>query len=86
MAKLIGAVIREQGVTFAVALVKDPVIRNRTEAARVTASVSGLLRCQLVALIGESTGEVVANRRDIADFVASIDHDRIPWREYLISR
>jgi len=85
MPKLTGAVIREQGVTFAVALVKNHVVNSQQESSKVIGSVSNLLGCPLVVLIGESNNKLRGNRTDLVNFVSSISLSRIPWKEYTFS-
>jgi hypothetical protein len=84
---LIGSVIKEQGVTFAVVLVKKHVIDNRIEADRL---IQGL-RMQIfqgmpVVLMNRDTGRTQTyGRNDIARFLANIDPGRIPWKKYRIN-
>ena len=85
--ELIGSIIKEQGVTFAVVLVKKHVIDNRTEADRL---IQGL-RMQIfqgmpVVLMTRDTGRTQTyGRNDIARFLANIDPGRIPWKKYRIN-
>ena len=85
--ELIGSIIKEQGVTFAVVLVKKHVIDNRIEADRL---IQGL-RMQIfqgmpVVLMTRDTGRTQTyGRNDIARFLANIDPGRIPWKKYKIN-
>ncbi len=85
--ELIGSIIKEQGVTFAVVLVKKHVIDNRIEADRL---IQGL-RMQIfqgipVVLMNRDSGRTQTyGRNDIARFLANIDPGRIPWKKYRIN-
>ena len=85
MANLTAAVVREQGVTFAVAIMQDWVLTNPQEADRQIPAVAHALGCPLVVLMGERNGQLRGNRRDVVDFVASIDPARLPWCDYRLA-
>lgn len=82
MTTLTGAVICEQGVTFAVALVKNHVLNSQSKSDEMIQYVSRALGCPLVVLLGESSRTVRGNRQDIVNFVANLSRSRIPWRKY----
>jgi hypothetical protein len=85
--ELIGSVIKEQGITFAVVLVKKYVIDNRSEADNLIQA----LRIQIfqgmpVVLMAENSGRIQTyGRDDIAKFLANINPRRIPWKKYWIN-
>jgi hypothetical protein len=85
--ELIGSVIKEQGVTFAVVLVKKHVIDNISEADNLIQA----LRIQIfqgmpVVLMAENSGRIQTyGRNDIAKFLANINPRRIPWKKYWIN-
>jgi hypothetical protein len=88
--KLQGAVVKEQGITFAIVVVKRSAIQTATatatdaDAARKTFRVyfPGL---PLVLASQDSRGRFeYQGRRDIVNFLANIDPARIPWMEYTI--
>lgn len=85
--ELIGSVIKEQGITFAVVLVKKYVIDNRSEADNLIQT----LRIQIfkgmpVVLMAENSGRIQTyGRDDIAKFLANINPRRIPWKKYRIN-
>lgn len=72
------AVINEQGVTFAIVVVKDHVIRSTFEAQRVQAGFEREFGMS-VALWGESS-QTVYGRPDIVRFLQNVHVSRIPWR------
>ena len=85
MTTLTAALVREQGVTFAVALMKDHVLDNPMLADQQIRAVAAALGCPLVVLMGEGNRRLRGNRRDVVDFVASIHPSRLPWKEYRIA-
>lgn len=85
MGTLTAALVREQGVTFAVALMKDRVLDNPTLADQQIRAVAVALGCPLVVLMGERNCRLRGNRRDVVDFVASLHPSRLPWRKYQIA-
>lgn len=79
-----GAVIKEQGQTFAVVAVKRHVTDNRNEANNAIASSS---RCfpgmPIVLMSQDSRGSpTYFGRRDIANFLARVPMRAIPWKRY----
>ena len=84
--KFDGAEIREQGVTFAIAVVKPSVLNssNREEIRRSFISVFG--NVPIILATQDSRGVFTFNgRNDIVKFLANIDPARIPWRTYTIN-
>ena len=82
--QLEGAVIKEQGQTFAVVVVKRHITDNRQEAARASQSFS---RCfpgmPIVLMSQDSRGTpTYFGRRDIANFLARVPMSSIPWKRY----
>lgn len=79
-----GAVIKEQGQTFAVVVVKRHVTDNRHEAAQASQSFR---RCfpgmPIVLMSQDSRGRpTYFGRRDIANFLARVPMNAIPWKRY----
>ena len=85
--KIQGAEIREQGVEFAVVVVKKRVVDSRLEADRAVEAFSPLFPgVPLVLAAQDHHGQFIYyGRDDISRFLASIDPSRIPWREYTFS-
>jgi hypothetical protein len=84
MAQLYAALVREQNVTFAVAMMKDYVLNNSSTADQQIQAVAAALGCPLVVLMGERNRKLRGNRKDVVDFVARIDPGRLPWRKYTV--
>jgi hypothetical protein len=84
MAQLHAALVREQNVTFAVAMMKDHVLNNPSIADQQIQAVAAALGCPLVVLMGERNRKLRGNRKDVVDFVARIDPSQLPWRKYTV--
>jgi hypothetical protein len=81
-----GAVIKEQGVTFAIVIVKPHVVSNHSEANRLIASFSPVFRAPVVLMAQDSYGRpTYYGRKDIANFMSGVPPIAIPWREYSIN-
>lgn len=85
MAMLTGAIIEEQGVKFAIAIVKDQVIEDQAMASRQLVNVGQLLQCRLVVLMGNENRRLIGNRDDIVSFASTLSSDQIPWKQYQIN-
>lgn len=79
-----GAVIKEQGLTFAVVIVKKHVVDNRFEADKAVRSFSPVFAGVPVVLMAQDSSGTPTyyGRRDIAKFMASVPVHAVPWREY----
>jgi hypothetical protein len=82
-----GAVVREQGVTFAIVVVKPHVLNNAAEARDTAASFYSVFPGMPIILMAQDSRGVPQyyGRHDIVDFLASIHYSQIPWREYTLS-
>lgn len=72
------ALVREQGISFAVATVKDHVIHNRSEADQVIGQLM-LHLGQPVVLLGARQHRLYG-RPDIVRFLSRVHPSRLPWR------
>jgi hypothetical protein len=77
------ALIREQGVEFAVVCVKDHVLNSPSERDALLARWTAFLR-RPVALLGAERHQTFG-RRDIVDWLASIQLSQIPWQQMTIA-
>jgi hypothetical protein len=80
-----GAVVTEQGVTFAIVVVKRPVVDSSTEAGKAIRFYQKYFPGLPVVLMAQDprgTPTYRGGRRDIVKFLASIDFRRIPWKRY----
>lgn len=85
-----GAVIREQGIAFGIIIVKHRITQSQSEsyAAREywQSTVADFAEIPLILASQDSRGVFrYQGRRDIVDFLASIDSSRIPWKRYSVS-
>ena len=87
--KLTGSVIKEQGVTFGVFLIKPTAFNAQSsrEDARVAASAMPMFRnIPLVLASQDHRGRVTySGRRDLVDFLANVPVSAIPWKEYTVN-
>ena len=82
-----GAVIQEQGVTFAVVVTKKHVVDSSLDADRFIGSCRRLFPGVPIVLAAQDyRGRFTYyGRQDISKFLASISPGRIPWKEYTFS-
>lgn len=85
--KFQGAVIREQGVTFAIAIVKKRAIDNKSEAERTIASFQHIFPGMPIVLMAQDSRRTPTyyGRKDIVGFLASVPMSAIPWKEYTLT-
>lgn len=81
-----GAVIREQGVTFALVVVKYHVVQSRFEAARAISSFQSCFPGVPIVLVGQDSRGTPTyfGRPDIARFMTSVPMSAVPWKTYTI--
>ena len=82
-----GAVIKEQGVTFAVVIVKNHVLNSRTEADKIIAAFQVVFPGIPVVLMAQDYRGVPRyyGREDISKFMANVSIKEIPWKEYSVN-
>jgi hypothetical protein len=82
-----GAVVREQGVTFAVVIVKRHVLDNHAQANETIRSFRPVFPGVPIVLMGqdESGRATYYGRRDIASFMANVPLRAVPWKEYSLN-
>jgi hypothetical protein len=82
-----GAVIKEQGQTFAIVVVKRHVLQNRNEAGNTQHAFGRHFPGMPVVLIAQDARGVPSyfGRRDIVDFLAGVPMSAIPWSEYTVN-
>jgi hypothetical protein len=79
-----GAVIKEQGVSFAVVVVKKHVLDSSTEANSAIRSFYRVFGGIPVVLMAQDSRGVPSyfGRTDIVNFLANVPLSAIPWRQY----
>ena len=82
-----GAVIREQGVTFAIVVVKKHVIDSSSQADEAVGSFQPVFPGMPIVLMAQDHRgrPTYYGRRDISRFLASVPVQAIPWREYALN-
>ena len=85
--KIQGAVIKEQGITFAIVIVKKSAMRTNYSSDETREAFQGLFPgLSLVLASQDSRGKFeYQGRKDLVKFLALIDPSRIPWKEYTFS-
>lgn len=82
-----GAVVKEQGITFAVVIVKPHVLNDHPEANRLIGSFQQSVFGDIpVVLMAQNSRGIPTyyGRRDIANFLSRVPLQAIPWKEYTI--
>lgn len=87
MSQIEGAVIREQGVTFAVVIVRPSVIQNTFEAGRAIQSFQPIFPGMPVVLMAQDTRgrPTYYGRRDLSQFMSTVPLQAVPWQRYTIN-
>ena len=82
-----GAVIREQGITFAVVIVRKAVIDFRQQADRAIRTCSGAFPGMPVVLMAQDSRGTPTyyGRPDLSRFLANTPLGAIPWRRYTLN-
>ena len=82
--KVQGAVIREQGVTFAIVIVKRHVIQSTFQANDAVQGFSGLFPGIPIVLMAQDNRGTPTyfGRRDIVRFLSKVPVRAIPWKQY----
>lgn len=82
-----GALIREQGVTFAVVVVKRSCVQNRLLGEEAVASFARFFPGRPVVLMAQDSRGTPTyfGRRDLVRFLASLPLGSIPWKRYRYS-
>jgi len=85
--KFQGAVIKEQGQTFAIVLVKKHIVDSSFESEKATNSFMYYFPgVPLVLMAQDSRGTpFYRGRKDIVNFLANIHPSQVPWKEYTAS-
>ncbi|MBL7723061.1 MAG: hypothetical protein JNK27_02885 [Chitinophagaceae bacterium] len=82
-----GAVIKEQGVTFAIVIVKPHVLNNSIQAQNARSSFSGIFPgVPIILMAQDSSGRATyQGRPDIVRFLTHVSPSRIPWKRYTLN-
>ena len=85
--KIQGAVIKEQGATFAVVIVKQSAMQTATGSEEQQSAARRYFPGMPIVLASQDSHGTFQywGRNDLVKFLASISADRIPWKEYTFS-
>jgi hypothetical protein len=87
MIKITGSILKEQGITFAIVVVKSHILNSTHSCTESIQSISPLFPGMPVVLMAQdSRGRAKYHgRSDIVRFLANVSLNRIPWKEYTFS-
>lgn len=79
-----GAVVREQGVSFAIVVVKPAVLEDKVLITRTIMFLSPASHGLPIVLLGDDGfgRPKYCGRRDIVDFLTQVPIQAIPWKTY----
>ncbi len=84
MIKVQGAVIKEQSITFAIAVVKRHILNSQMQCQKTARSFHHLFPGMSIVLMGQDSRGTPTywGRKDIVNFMSNVHPSRIPWKEY----
>jgi hypothetical protein len=82
--KIQGAVIKEQGVTFAILIVKSHVLTSHSDREKMQVSGQTFFPGVPIVLMAQDGRGIPKywGRKDIVNFLASVHPSQIPWKKY----
>ena len=82
-----GSVIKEQGVTFGIVIVKPYVLNNSNEKEQMQIFGQRAFGMMPIILMAQNSRGVPTyyGRKDIVNFLSHIPINRIPWKEYSVA-
>ena len=85
--KFQGAVIKEQGIRFAVVIVKHRVVQNRCEADKTIRTFQPAFPGLPVLLMGQDSKGVPTyyGRTDISQFMSNVPLSAVRWQRYTLN-
>ncbi len=81
-----GAVIKEQGVTFAIVIVKPHVLNSSSQTEQTRRGFAGYFPGLPIILMAQDSRGIPTyqGRKDIIGFLSNIHVSRIPWKKYTV--
>lgn len=85
--KIQGAVVKEQGVTFAIVVTKMSIVDSVSQSQDAMQSFSTIFPGMPIILMAQDSRGTpkYRGRPDIVKFLANLHISQIPWKEYTIS-
>lgn len=82
-----GAVVKEQGITFGIVIVKPHILQIQNEISSMQSFGQRAFGNMPIILMAQNSRGIptYCGRKDIVNFLASISIGRIPWREYSVA-
>jgi hypothetical protein len=82
-----GALIREQGISFAIVIVKPHVLNSNSECETMRRALLSVFVGVPIILMAQNHNGIPTyqGRTDIVHFLANIDASRIPWKRFTIN-
>ena len=82
-----GALLKEQGVTFAIVVVKSYVLNNTAEINSTRSAFQQFFPGVPVILMAQDSGgtPTYQGRKDIVQFLSHVSPSRIPWKKYSVN-
>lgn len=82
--QVIGSVIREQGVTFAIVQVDGNRVNSSIEAEKTIVACQRLFPLMPIVLMAVRTYDAPTywGRHDLVNFMSHVDPGRVPWKRY----
>ena len=79
-----GAVLKEQGVSFAIIVVKEHVLNSSSECNNARSSFQTIFPRMPIVLMAQNSRGIpkYQGRTDIVNFLAKVHPSRIPWKRY----
>ena len=79
-----GAVLKEQGVSFAIVVVKEHVLNSSSECNNARSDFQTIFPRMPIVLMAQNSRGIPSyqGRTDIVNFLANVHPSRIPWKRY----
>ena len=79
-----GAVLKEQGVSFAIVVVKEHVLNSSSECNNARSGFQTIFPRMPIVLMAQNSRGIPRyhGRTDIVNFLANVHTSRIPWKRY----
>lgn len=86
LCQIVGAILKKEGVTFAVVLVKRHMIETRTKVQEAKNAYSYIFPGMPIILVAQDSVEnpTYYGKKDIVSFLAKINPRSIPWKRYTV--
>lgn len=79
------ALLREQGVRFAIVVVRPSILRNMARSGQIKACFGRLFSCPVVLMSQDSRGTpTFRGRQDLVWFLSSVPLRSVPWRKFTL--